>query len=284
MPGKNDINPSTGQPYAVNPETGVWDDNYWANVVEPQLKAMYGGGDSGGGGNPADELIKSVTEQYEKTAKEYESRLSEFEKKSPFSFDKVLEEETTKVGQRLDPYYKQQLGDFLTGINRRKERSVADRSTLLSDLQADVDTYTGESRVKLDSALRRSQEGFADRGLFSSGGRIREEGELERESQTDMASFMRDKERRERAINLRGTRELEDVGLEKQLTERDIGNFGEGGQFTRGARSEAQVRAESLSESLRRQQLREFEKQQVLGTPPGVDPFKFQYQSFSKLS
>lgn len=42
IPSKTDINPSTGKAYAVNPSTGVWDDNYWANVVEPDLKRQYG--------------------------------------------------------------------------------------------------------------------------------------------------------------------------------------------------------------------------------------------------
>jgi len=42
MPSKSDINPSTGKAYAINPASGVWDDNYWANTVEPQLKARYG--------------------------------------------------------------------------------------------------------------------------------------------------------------------------------------------------------------------------------------------------
>lgn len=38
MPSKTDINPQTGKAYAVNPQTGQWDDNYWSNVVEPSLK------------------------------------------------------------------------------------------------------------------------------------------------------------------------------------------------------------------------------------------------------
>lgn len=36
---KGDTNPQTGKAYAVNPSTGAWDDNYWANVVEPQMIA-----------------------------------------------------------------------------------------------------------------------------------------------------------------------------------------------------------------------------------------------------
>jgi hypothetical protein len=37
MVQKTDINPQTGKQYAVNPATGNWDDNYWANTVEPKL-------------------------------------------------------------------------------------------------------------------------------------------------------------------------------------------------------------------------------------------------------
>lgn len=39
MPSKTDINPATGKAYAINPSSGVWDDNYWANVVEPQFRS-----------------------------------------------------------------------------------------------------------------------------------------------------------------------------------------------------------------------------------------------------
>lgn len=41
-PSKTDINPATGKAFAVNPQTGAWDDNYWATVVEPSLKAQSG--------------------------------------------------------------------------------------------------------------------------------------------------------------------------------------------------------------------------------------------------
>lgn len=33
---KTDINPATGKQYGINPNTGVWDDNYFANVTEKQ--------------------------------------------------------------------------------------------------------------------------------------------------------------------------------------------------------------------------------------------------------
>jgi len=67
IPAKTDINPQTGKAYAVNPATGNWDDNYWANTVEPQLKQQYGVSDAGAApsgattGSPVD-LAKQMYE------------------------------------------------------------------------------------------------------------------------------------------------------------------------------------------------------------------------------
>lgn len=36
---KTDINPATGKMYAINPSTGAWDDNYWAQQVDPVVNA-----------------------------------------------------------------------------------------------------------------------------------------------------------------------------------------------------------------------------------------------------
>jgi len=40
-PNKGDINPITDKAYAVNPATGVWDDGYWATVIEPLIKLQF---------------------------------------------------------------------------------------------------------------------------------------------------------------------------------------------------------------------------------------------------
>ena len=72
MPQKGDINPATGKPYAVNPATGVWDDNYWATVVEPQLKGVYG--------DPVADLLKSVTDDYTKKLEDYTKKSKDFER------------------------------------------------------------------------------------------------------------------------------------------------------------------------------------------------------------
>jgi hypothetical protein len=48
MPAPQDINPATGHEYARNPETGVWDDNYFART--------YGGGGGGGDGRSTESI------------------------------------------------------------------------------------------------------------------------------------------------------------------------------------------------------------------------------------
>ena len=76
MPGKGDINPATGKAYAVNPSTGNWDDNYWATVVEPQLKSKYGGSSSGGSTDIASVLARQQAEAAATATKEKADRLA----------------------------------------------------------------------------------------------------------------------------------------------------------------------------------------------------------------
>src|SRR5436190_22792065 len=93
---KTDINPATGKAYAVNPSTGNFDDNYWANVVEPSLRGGGGGGD-GGEGNPVDQLLTNVINQYTDQLNAYNKRYSDYTTNNPFVFDDVLKEETDKT-------------------------------------------------------------------------------------------------------------------------------------------------------------------------------------------
>jgi len=75
MPNKGDINPETGKAYAVNPSTGVWDDNYWATVVEPQLKS---GGGGGGTAAPFNfDYVKAATDAYGELGVYYDRILNE---------------------------------------------------------------------------------------------------------------------------------------------------------------------------------------------------------------
>jgi len=82
---KSDINPSTGQAYAVNPASGVWDDTYWSEVVEPSL----GGGSGSSRNTPLD--LSSIP-----------SSLG-FAKELATSEDLYLKALTERMGQREQP-------------------------------------------------------------------------------------------------------------------------------------------------------------------------------------
>src|SRR5690606_14277060 len=108
MPSKNDINPATGQPYAVNPATGVWDDNYFATQVEPMLKKQFG--------NPVLDYLNSVASETAKRMEEYNKKVSDFDAANPYAPDEWLADEKAQAEQRLDPYYTQTLNDYLQGV------------------------------------------------------------------------------------------------------------------------------------------------------------------------
>jgi hypothetical protein len=61
---KTDINPATGKMYAVNPSTGNWDDNYWA-----QNEARFNAGSSAGSSGSYDIASILAKQQAESEAK-----------------------------------------------------------------------------------------------------------------------------------------------------------------------------------------------------------------------
>lgn len=68
MPSKSDINPSTGKAYAVNPSTGVWDDNYFATQVEPKFKGSSSSVSGGGGIDPNATIEAAIKRMQEANA------------------------------------------------------------------------------------------------------------------------------------------------------------------------------------------------------------------------
>src|SRR3990167_8392914 len=81
---------------------------------------------SGGGSTGLDPAGQSIFDAINKQNEKFIAKIKEFDEKNPFVYDTILEEEMKKVGQRLDPYYKQTLDDFLTSINRKRTRSLED--------------------------------------------------------------------------------------------------------------------------------------------------------------
>lgn len=229
--------------------------------------------------NKADSLLGASVQGYEQLAEEYKKRYNEYDSKNPFNFDKVLEEESTKAGERLDPYYKQTLSDYLSGVNRKKQRSLEDERTLLTNLSEDIDTYQGNERVALEDTLERTRQGYADAGNYFSGARLRAEGQAMGESEKGLGTYLKGQERRQEEIQTTATRGREDLAEEQRQRQRDLGYFDPlTGDFKRGVEPTYQIKAQAYPEAQRREQLRQYEKNQFLGAPPGVN-----YADFSSF-
>lgn len=219
--------------------------------------------------DPVQAILQSAMDLWTNRFNEYNAKVKEFDEKNPFNFDQVLVEEKAKATQRFDPYYNQTLGDFITGIERKRSRSIEDERTILKETQADVDYYQGREGINLQNALEQSREGFADSGLYGSGKQLRAGGQLEEESGSRIDNFMAGTEKRiDRTKQLR-TRLEEDLTLEEKLKRRDLEK-----------EKEYNVESAGLSGRLERQQQREFERQQYTGAPPGVDPLSYNNNTY----
>jgi hypothetical protein len=115
MASKSDINPATGKAYAVNPSTGNWDDNYWANTVEPALKSANGGA-SGNYGDIAAQALELQRKANEPVVQSLQASLPEISAK--------YQTERTRL-QDSQPSLEQRYDNLITEIkgNQVKEES-----------------------------------------------------------------------------------------------------------------------------------------------------------------
>lgn len=221
----------------------------------------------------ADQIIQASIDSYTKLADAYQAKARQFDAANPFNFDKLLEEETAKVSQRLDPYYAQTLSDYLQGVSTKRTRSLEDERSLLTELNQDVDSYTGTAKIALDTTLEKSREGYADAGLYGSGAQLRESGQAQAGSQRNVSDYLRNAQTKEQRIKTQTARMGEDLSLEERLRTRDINTD-----------KAYQTSSQALSEALRRQSQREYEKAQFTGLPPGVNPSQFANFSYNLLN
>ena len=166
MPGKADINPATGKAYAVNPATGVWDDNFWANTVEPQLKAQYGGSSGGGTGlsfnQPTIDLPKLYQGLYAS------SGISDIER--------GLSDKTNAYNEQIgkikdNPHLSEAT---MTGrISKLTDKFNADKANIQNDIamrKADVETQLNLQTKQFDINSQQAQNAFNQfQSLLSAG-------------------------------------------------------------------------------------------------------------------
>lgn len=164
----------------INPQSGVWDDNYYANV------GKYGGGDSGGGGGGGSvdsiiqNAIQSLSGLFPKPVKPYDEV-------NPFTFDEALAKDAST--KEYAPYYQELLTDYTSNVERTKSRSQEDLTKTLDQLAAGKEYYTGTQRRLLDKTLLNTNSGYAGRGLFFSGAREKDITDINTQYGADTANY-----------------------------------------------------------------------------------------------
>lgn len=241
---------------------------------EAQVYAYFRGGSgspgssSGGGADTAASLIQAAIDKYTGLFDEYSRKYREFDAANPFVFDDILSEESRIASQRLDPYYQQTLGDFLSGVEKKRQRGYEDTRNLLAELNQDINDYTGDAKLGLQRSVERTREGYADVGLSQSGAALGSEGIQAAQTGDQLNRYLSRQEERRTGINRAQDRFITDLGLEESLQRRNL------------AREQAyNVQSQALGETERRQRQREYEKAQYTGLPPGASPQ--QYSSYT---
>ena len=183
MPSKSDINPATGQSYATNPSTGQWDDNYWANVVEPQLKSQFGGaGGGGGGGGGAPDYTQIAQQMLQMRQQANEPAIASLRATIPTTQAGYAQKETALTGQR-EPL-KQRYQSILDELTRRETRETEATSTRLSREfgQRGIPLSSGYFGQDLAQAQRPTQEFYA--------GQLKDVGLGQAESERSLESLI----------------------------------------------------------------------------------------------
>ena len=180
------------------------------------------GGTTGGDQDIGSTVNKAIEDSFNKLNIEVSKRFGEYRGGKPFRIDEILAEKVAQAKEQIDPYYNETLTDYLTGIERKISRGTQDTRDLLSELQADIGSYSRDIKFSLDQALNKAREGFAGAGLFESGERFRAEGILERRSGEQLSDYLRKQAFREKSIGTGLQRSLEEIGTAKTQTVRDI--------------------------------------------------------------
>ena len=169
MPDKSSINPATGKAYAINPSSGVWDDNYWANTVEPQLKAQYGS--SGGGIDTAN--VPAFNQPTIDLPKIYQGL---YDASGVSNTEKQLVDTQAKTNAAIsaikdNPY----LSEATMGgrIGKLTDKSNADITNLKNDIatkKADIETQLNLQTKQFDINSQQAKQAFDQfQSLLSAG-------------------------------------------------------------------------------------------------------------------
>lgn len=201
--GNQSGNQSNLDPH-INPATGQWDDNYYAQTQ--------------GGGSFVDQILQAVTDPLQAEIESWWKRLDEYDKNNPFAFDEALARASAE--ERLNPYYDATMNEFMQGVRASSTRSVEDMTRTIGELNVDASKLSDKERLATQEAIRSSEEGFAGSGLFFSGKRQRQTGLQEVSGLQTQEGIQTNLERSVASSTRSNTRLQEDLALQKARQER----------------------------------------------------------------
>lgn len=165
--------------------------------------------------NPLQAVNESIQDSFKKLQDEVVQRFGEYRSGKPFNIDEVLAEKTKQAKEQIDPYYDQQLSDYLLGVQRKLDRGAADTKDLLAELSTSADSYQANGQIALDNAVKKAEEGFADAGLFGSGEQLSTESKIIQSASSPVEDYMRKNDAQIKQVTQANQRNVEDINADK---------------------------------------------------------------------
>src|SRR2546430_8103713 len=169
---------------------------------------------------PAPSAAQTIQQSLEDQVQKYKDTAGRFDAAHPFAFDEALAREAAT--QQNDPYYQQKLSDFIQGVTTQRSRGLQDEQNVLNDLKAGTESFTTKNTTDLNRALTASRAGVADSGLFFSGARGTQEGQITNDSAQSLNDFLTGQAQKTREAGLGYTRLNEDLTTKEAQTRRDL--------------------------------------------------------------
>lgn len=175
-----------------------------------------------GGNQSASNVNQAIEDSFRRLNEEVVKRFGEYKAGHPFRIDEVLSQKAAEAKEQIDPYYNETLSNYLTGVQRKIERSTQDTRDLLGELQADTNSFTRDQQLSLNKTINDAKEGYAGAGLYDSGARMRTEGLANVEAGNKLSDFTRGQNFRENQLNTGQTRNLQDLASGRQQDVRNL--------------------------------------------------------------
>ncbi len=225
------IDPNSGN-LAFNSNAGVGSADQQIAELQKQIDTLDRNNTNGGGGgsipapqsqNPtklANDYISNILNTITKPFLDAAQRAKEFDANNPFSFDEAAA--NASASERLDPYYNATLSDYLTGVNRQRQRTVQDQQALREELSTEATNTSEQTANALDKALRSSEQGYASAGLFGSGEQNANSGEQTVSSNQNLSDYLRKNQYQQTQSTNTQNRTLQDLTSNENTFNRNL--------------------------------------------------------------